>query len=236
MTTHTIGIVIEGATGRLGTTQHLRSLLAIRGEGGLKLGNGDRLMPQPILLGCNPQKLAALATAHGGLRWSIERDAFLADPDVAIYFDATATGGRPQRAAAAIVTGKHIYLEKPIAGSLGEALDLARAAHRAGVKNGVVQDKLFLPGLRKMKKLYDSGFLGGCCQSGSILAGGCSMASFIRRSAQAGITKGQRVAVPSSICSRTGGTSSTGCSADPLGVMPLRDGKSDTARRGWVTY
>jgi predicted dehydrogenase len=160
MTTHTIGVVIEGATGRLGTTQHLRSLLAIQSEGGLELRNGDRLMPRPLLLGRNPQKLAALAAAHGGLRWSTERDACLADGDMAIYFDATATGGRPQRAGAAIAAGKHIYLEKPIAGSLEEALDLARAAHRAGVKNGVVQDKLFLPGLRKMNKLYDSGFFG----------------------------------------------------------------------------
>lgn len=160
MTTHTIGVVIEGATGRLGTTQHLRSLLAIQSEGGLELRNGDRLMPRPLLLGRNPQKLAALAAAHGGLRWSTERDACLADGDMTIYFDATATGGRPQRAGAAIAAGKHIYLEKPIAGSLGEALDLARAAHRADVKSGVVQDKLFLPGLRKMKKLYDSGFFG----------------------------------------------------------------------------
>ncbi len=160
MTTRTIGVVVEGATGRLGTTQHLRSLMAIRGEGGLVLGNGERLVPQPLLLGRNPEKLTVLAAAQGGLKWSTDRDACLADPDIAIYFDATATGGRPQRAAAAIAAGKHVYLEKPIAGTLGEALDLARRAHAAGLKNGVVQDKLFLPGLRKMKKLYDSGFFG----------------------------------------------------------------------------
>ena len=151
---------IEGATGRLGTTQHLRSLMAIRGEGGLALGNGDRLVPQPLLLGRNPEKLAALAAAQGGLKWSTDRDACLADPEIAIYFDASATGGRAERAATAIAAGKQVYLEKPIAGSLGEALDLARSADRAGLKNGVVQDKLFLPGLRKMKKLYDSGFFG----------------------------------------------------------------------------
>jgi predicted dehydrogenase len=160
MGTRTIGIVIEGATGRLGTTQHLRSLMAIRGEGGLPLGNGDRLMPEPLLLGRNKEKLAVLAGAQGGLKWSTDRDACLADPEVAIYFDATATGGRPQRAAAAIAAGKHLYLEKPIAGSLDEALDLARRAERAGLKNGVVQDKLFLPGLRKLAKLYQSGFFG----------------------------------------------------------------------------
>ncbi|MGH7114748.1 MAG: Gfo/Idh/MocA family protein, partial [Stellaceae bacterium] len=140
--------------------QHLRSLMAIRGEGGLSLGNGDRLVPEPVLLGRNPQKLAALATAQGGLRWSTERDACLADPAAEIYFDATATGGRPQRAAAAIAAGKHVYLEKPVAGTLEEALDLARRAKRAGLKNGVVQDKLFLPGLRKLAKLYQSGFFG----------------------------------------------------------------------------
>ncbi len=160
MATRTIGIVIEGATGRLGTTQHLRSLMAIRGEGGLVLGSGDRLMPQPVLLGRNPEKLAALAAAQGGLEWSTDRDACLADPEIAIYFDASATGGRPQRAASAIAAGKHVYLEKPIAGSLDEALDLARSADRAGVKNGVVQDKLFLPGLQKLKKLFDLGFFG----------------------------------------------------------------------------
>jgi predicted dehydrogenase len=160
MTARAIGIVIEGATGRLGTTQHLRALMAIRAEGGLPLANGDRLMPAPVLLGRNPQKLAALAAAHGGLKWSTERDACLGDPDIAIYFDASATGGRPQRAGAAIDAGKHVYLEKPIAETLPEALSLARQAQRANLKHGVVQDKLFLPGLRKLGKLYDANFFG----------------------------------------------------------------------------
>jgi predicted dehydrogenase len=160
MAARTIGIVIEGATGRLGTTQHLRSLMAIRNEGGLPLANGDRLVPAPVLLGRNPQKLAALAAARGGLKWSTERDACLGDPDTAIYFDASATGGRPERADAAIDAGKHVYLEKPIAETLPEALSLARRAQRAGLKHGVVQDKLFLPGLRKLQKLYDADFFG----------------------------------------------------------------------------
>jgi predicted dehydrogenase len=133
MRTHTIGVVIEGATGRLGTTQHLRSLMAIRGEGGLPLANGDRLLPQPVLLGRNPQKLAALAEKQGGLKWSTERGHCLADPDIAIYFDASATGGRAERAGAAIAAGKHVYLEKPTAGRLDEAVALARGAHRAGL-------------------------------------------------------------------------------------------------------
>jgi predicted dehydrogenase len=160
MARRTIGVVIEGATGRLGTTQHLRLLLAIAAKGGLALANGDRLVPQPVLLGRNPAKLAALAEASGGLEWSIDRDACLANPDMAIYFDATATGGRPVRASAAIAAGKHVYLEKPIADTLDDALALARRAKRAGVRNGVVQDKLFLPGLRKLRKLYEADFFG----------------------------------------------------------------------------
>jgi predicted dehydrogenase len=155
-----IGVVIDGATGRLGTTQHLKALLAIRGEGGLLLGNGDRLVPEPVLLGRNPEKLAALAAASGGLRWSTDRDACLADKASLIYFDATATGGRPERLAAAIAAGKHVYTEKPVAETLEQALSLARQAERAGVKNGVVQDKLFLPGLKKLRRLFDADYFG----------------------------------------------------------------------------
>jgi len=160
MATRPIGVLIEGATGRLGTTQHLRSLMAIRSEGGLLLANGDRLVPEPMLLGRDPARLAALAAANGGLKWSTDGDACLAHGDVAIYFDASATGGRPGRAGAALDAGKHVYLEKPLAETLDEALDLARRAERAGLKNGVVQDKLFLPGLVKLRKLYEAGFFG----------------------------------------------------------------------------
>jgi predicted dehydrogenase len=160
MATRAIGIVIEGATGRLGSTQHLRSLMAISGEGGLPLANGDRLVPEPVLLGRNPQKLGALAAMNAGLKWSTDRDACLADPGVAIYFDATATGGRPARVRAALDAGKHVYVEKPLAETLADALDLARRAERAGLKNGVVQDKLFLPGLTKLRKLYEADFFG----------------------------------------------------------------------------
>jgi predicted dehydrogenase len=135
MATRNIHIVIDGATGRLGTTQHLRSLMAIRRDGGLVLTNGDRLVPDPVLLGRNPAKLAVLAAAHGDIKWSTDRDSCLADPGIAIYFDANATGGRPARAGAALAAGKHVYLEKPIAETLDEALDLARRAERAGVKN-----------------------------------------------------------------------------------------------------
>src|SRR5690348_10892196 len=138
MATRKIGIVIEGATGRLGSTQHLRSLMAIRNAGGLVLGNGDRLVPEPMLLGRNREKLAALAAGNGGLKWSIDRGACLADPEIAIYFDASATGGRPGRVAAALDAGKHVYVEKPLAETLADALDVARRAERSGLKNGVV--------------------------------------------------------------------------------------------------
>jgi predicted dehydrogenase len=160
MAIQTIGIVIDGATGRLGTTQHLKALLAIRGEGGLPLRNGDRLMPEPVLLGRNPEKLAALAAASGGVRWSADRDACLADRAIEIYFDAAPTGGRHERVGAAIAAGKHVYTEKPAAATLAEALSLARQAKEAGVKNGMVQDKLFLPGLKKLRKLYEAKYFG----------------------------------------------------------------------------
>src|ERR1700751_6012876 len=160
MATRTIGVVIDGASGRLGTTQHLRSLMAIRNEGGLTLANGDRVVPEPMLLGRNPAKLGALAVANGGLKWSTDRDACLADRDTAIYFDASATGGRPGRASAPLPAGKPVYLEKPIAETLVDALDLARRAERADLKNGVVQDKLFLPGLVKLRRRYEANFFG----------------------------------------------------------------------------
>jgi predicted dehydrogenase len=160
MAARTIGVAIDGATGRLGTTQHLKALLAIRSEGGLPLRSGGRLMPEPVLLGRNAEKLAALAAASGGLKWSTDRAACLADPNIAIYFDATSTGGRPERLAAAIAAGKHVYTEKPVAETLEQALALARQATQAGVKNGVVQDKLYPPGLKKLRKLYDSEYFG----------------------------------------------------------------------------
>jgi predicted dehydrogenase len=160
MATRNLTVLIDGATGRLGTTQHLRAVLEIRREGGLRLRNGDVLVPQPVLLGRDPAKLAALAEKSGGLEWSTDRAASLADPAIDLYFDAGLTGGRPERARAAFAAGKHVYLEKPIAETLEDALSLARAAEHAGKQGGVVQDKLFLPGLKKLFKLYESGFFG----------------------------------------------------------------------------
>lgn len=155
-----LGIILHGATGRMGTTQHLRNLLDIAREGGLVLSNGDRLIPDVQLAGRDPAKLAALAKASGGLRWSSDLDASLADPANHIFFDCAITGYRAPNARKAIAAGKHIYLEKPIAPSLDEAMALVRLANTAGVKHGVIQDKVHLPGLMKLKMLRDAGFFG----------------------------------------------------------------------------
>lgn len=160
MAVRQIGIALNGATGRMGTHQHLRALTAIRAEGGLPLGDGDRLLPLPTLVGRNADKLAALAAANGGLPWTTELETVLADPAIAIFFDCAGTAGRPALARRALAAGKHVYLEKPTAETLEEALALAQAAAASGLRHGVVQDKLFLPGFRKLRSVLDSGQLG----------------------------------------------------------------------------
>jgi predicted dehydrogenase len=156
-----LGIIMNGVTGRMGTNQHLvRSIVAIRKEGGVLLANGDRVMPDPILVGRNEEKLAALAEAHGITRVTTNLDAALADKNDTVFFDAATTQMRPALLAKAIAAGKDIYCEKPVATNLEEALAIARKAKAAGIKHGVVQDKLFLPGLRKLKLLIESGFFG----------------------------------------------------------------------------
>lgn len=161
MTVRTIGIIMNGVTGRMGTNQHLiRSIVAIRKQGGVQLPSGDVIMPNPILVGRNETRLRALAHAHGIERWSTDLSACLANPEDEIYFDAQATTLRADSIRAAIQAGKHIYCEKPIASDLATALDLARLARRASVKSGAVQDMLFLPGLLKLRRVIESGFFG----------------------------------------------------------------------------
>jgi predicted dehydrogenase len=161
MTTQRIGVIMNGVTGRMGTRQHLiRSILAIRQQGGVHLADGNAIMPDPILVGRNAGRLEALAAEHGVARWSTDLAACLANPDDTVYFDAQTTSLREQGLRAAIGAGKHIYCEKPIATDLATAVELARLARKAGVKNGVVQDKLFLPGLLKLRRLVQSGFFG----------------------------------------------------------------------------
>ena len=161
MDTLRLGVIMNGVTGRMGTNQHLvRSICAIRAQGGVALADGRRVMPDPILVGRDARKVEALARAHGVARWTTDLGAALADKDDTVYFDSASTGLRPGLIRRAIAAGKHIYTEKPVAPTVVEALDLYRAAQAAGVKHGVVQDKLFLPGLLKMKMLVDSGFFG----------------------------------------------------------------------------
>jgi predicted dehydrogenase len=156
-----VGIAVNGVTGRMGYRQHLiRSLLAIREQGGLPLPDGTRLWPEPVLVGRNRAKLAEIAERHGLAEWTTDLPAALASPDVSIYFDAQVTQRREEAIRAAIGAGKHIYTEKPTATGLAGAVELARLADAAGVKHGVVQDKLFLPGFRKLARLVRAGFFG----------------------------------------------------------------------------
>ena len=156
-----IGIVLNGVTGRMGYRQHLvRSLLAIREQGGLELADGTRLWPEPILVGRREGALREIASRHGLERWTTDLDHALAEPDAEIYFDAQVTPARAAAIRAAIAAGKHVYTEKPVAESVEEALELAALARDAGIRHGVVQDKLFLPGLLKLRRLVESGFFG----------------------------------------------------------------------------
>jgi predicted dehydrogenase len=156
-----IGIIMHGVTGRMGMNQHLaRSILEIRRQGGVALKDGTRLVPDPILVGRNAEKLRELAGKHGVERWTTDLDKALQDEGDEVFFDAASTQLRPRLLKQAIKAGKHVYCEKPVATTLAEALDLYRAAKRAKVKHGVVQDKLWLPGLRKLAKLREEGFFG----------------------------------------------------------------------------
>lgn len=161
MKTHKIGIIMNGVTGRMGTNQHLiRSIKAIIDQGGVKVSDSEIIMPEPVLVGRNEAKLKALAARVGVSRISTDLDAELANPDYQIYFDSTLTGQRPAGVRKAIAAKKHIYCEKPTATTSAEALALSREVTAAGLKNGVVQDKLWLPGLLKLKYLIDTGFFG----------------------------------------------------------------------------
>ena len=161
MTTHRLGIIMHGVTGRMGMNQHLiRSIVAIRNQGGVTLSNGDKVMPDPILIGRNAEKIEALAKANGISRFGTDLDQALANKEDTVFFDAGTTQMRPTLLAKAIHAGKHVYCEKPIATNLNEAVEIARLAEKSGVKHGAVQDKLFLPGLRKLDMLRKAGFFG----------------------------------------------------------------------------
>jgi len=161
MATRRLGLIMHGVTGRMGMNQHLiRSICAIRGEGGVKLKNGDRVMPDPILIGRNAEKIATLAREHDIGRHGSNLEAALANPHDSIFFDAGTTQMRPMLLAQALRAGKHVYCEKPIATNLNEAVEVCQLAQSTGLKHGAVQDKLFLPGLRKLDMLRRAGFFG----------------------------------------------------------------------------
>ncbi|WP_255949686.1 Gfo/Idh/MocA family protein [Streptomyces odontomachi] len=161
MTRKTVRIAMNGVTGRMGYRQHLvRSLLALREAGGLALGDGTVLWPEPVLVGRREHALREIAERHSLEHWSTDLDEVLADDSIDIYFDAQVTAAREEALKKAIAAGKHIYTEKPVATGLSGALELARLAQDAGIRHGVVQDKLFLPGLLKLKRLIDGGFFG----------------------------------------------------------------------------
>src|SRR6516165_9041084 len=160
MASHTIGIIVNGATGRIGSTQHLaNALIPIIDEGGLALGEG-RLVPRLLLAGRDAARLAAVARDHKLADWTTDLDAALADPAYAIFFDAAATQGRVGVLEKAIAAGKHVYCEKPLSPAVAQGLALLREAQKRGVKHGVVEDKIHLPGLQKLSALTRGGALG----------------------------------------------------------------------------
>jgi predicted dehydrogenase len=161
MSVQRVGVILSGVTGRMGANQHLaRSIVAIMKQGGIKVSDDLSIMPDPILVGRNENKLKALAEAHGGLKYSTHLDAVLGDAKYPVFFDASATQLRKPFVEKAAAAKKSIYCEKPTADNLADALSLATTCENAGVKNGVVQDKLWLPGIRKLKQLIDSDYFG----------------------------------------------------------------------------
>jgi len=158
---HKIGIIMNGVTGRMGTNQHLMlSIVPILKAGGVKASPTEFILPDPILVGRDPIKLQKVSAMSGVEKWSTDIDSLLRDPAYPVYFDALGTNHRVASVSRAIAAGKHIYCEKPTATNTAEAYELYQAAKKAGVKNGVVQDKLWLPGFVKLKSLIERGFFG----------------------------------------------------------------------------
>ena len=230
MPTRTIGIILNGATGRICSTQHLKnSLLAIRDEGGLAVGE-DRVMPRLMLVGRDAGRLAATARAHGVADWTTDLDTALADPAFAVCFDAAATGGRLAVLKKAVAAGKHIYAEKPVVPSVAEGRALLAAVEARGLKHGAVEDKLYLPGLRKLARVMADRTLGRVV--GFRLAFGWWVFDGVeaptqrpswnyRRADGGGLVLDMRTAAAScSTCFPTGVTCSRACSAASAGSRP----------------
>ncbi|WP_394616885.1 Gfo/Idh/MocA family protein [Lentzea sp. JNUCC 0626] len=160
MAVRTIGVAVNGVTGRMGYRQHLvRSLLPLRDEG-VRLQDGTLLKVEPVLVGRNADKLKEIAERHDLARWTTDLDSALADPSVEIYFDSQVTSKHVESITKALEAGKHVYTEKPVSETVDQAVELGRLADERGLKHGVVADKLYLPGIRKLKRLIDGGFFG----------------------------------------------------------------------------
>jgi len=161
MKIHKTGIIMNGVTGRMGTNQHLlRSIVAIIKQGGVQAGPSEYIMPDPVLVGRNELKLKKLSELSGVTKYTTDLSSVINDPNYQIYFDAQTTGQRAEAVKMAAKAGKHVYCEKPVATSTASALELLRICEEAGVKHGVVQDKLWLPGLLKLKRLIENNFFG----------------------------------------------------------------------------
>lgn len=161
MKVHSVGIIMNGVTGRMGTNQHLlRSIAKIISQGGVKISDEEIIMPDPVLVGRNPAKLAELCKLSGVEKMTTDLDEALANSHNIIYFDSQTTGRRAEGVRKAVRAGKHIYCEKPIAVDTATALELYKLCTEAGLKNGVVQDKLWLPGIVKLRRLIQNDFFG----------------------------------------------------------------------------
>ncbi len=161
MTIHKVGIIMNGVTGRMGTNQHLlRSIVEIIKQGGVQVSPSEFIMPDPILVGRNEVKLKKLSAISGVEKWTTDLDSVITNPNYQIYFDAQTTGRRADSVKMAAGAGKHVYCEKPVATSTQSALELYKVCEQAGVKHGVVQDKLWLPGMVKLKRLMENDFFG----------------------------------------------------------------------------
>jgi predicted dehydrogenase len=156
-----IGIIMNGVTGRMGTNQHLmRSIVPIIQQGGIQISSSETIMPDPVLAGRDAVKLEKLSKMSGVEKWTTDLQKVMNDPYYQIYFDAQTTVKRAECVKEAARAGKHVYCEKPIAVDTATALELYRVCEKAGVKHGVVQDKLWLPGLIKLKRLIQNDFFG----------------------------------------------------------------------------
>jgi predicted dehydrogenase len=238
MATRTLGIIMNGVTGRMGLNQHLvRSIIAIRDQGGVRLPNGDRVMPDPILVGRNAEKIAALGKQYGIARTTTDLGAALKNPNDTVFFDAATTQMRADLVTQAIEAGKHIYCEKPVADSLDKAVAIARLAKQKGIKNGVVQDKLFLPGLRKIKMLRDAGFFGRMLSVRGEFGYWVFEGDWGQPAQRPSWNyKKAKAAASSSTCCATGATCSTTCSARAVGELPGRDAYPEPVDENGKTY